>query len=117
MGLAVIAGGLYQVYKGFNDSFDRQFKTCAMTAKEVKWATQLGRFGTATRGLIFTIIGGLLFLSAYRSNSSQAVGIDTALATLLHQPYGIWLLGIAALGLIAFGMYSLLSAAWFRFAK
>jgi hypothetical protein len=43
--------------------------------------------------------------------------MDAALATLLHQPYGIWLLGIVAVGLIAFGVYSLLSAAWFRLKR
>jgi hypothetical protein len=43
--------------------------------------------------------------------------MDTALATLLHQPYGIWLLGIVAVGLIAFGFYSMLSALWFRLRR
>jgi hypothetical protein len=43
--------------------------------------------------------------------------MDTALATLMHQPYGIWLLGIVALGLIAFGFYSMLGALWFRLKK
>jgi hypothetical protein len=114
VGLAILAVGLYQVYQGFNSSFDKQFQTYAMTALEVKWANQLGRFGTATRGLILALVGGLLCLAAYQSNSSQAVGFDAALTTLKHQPYGVWLLGIVAVGLMAFGVYSMLSAAWFR---
>ncbi len=43
--------------------------------------------------------------------------MDTALATLMHQPYGLWLLGIVALGLVAFGLYSMLGAAWFRLRR
>jgi len=43
--------------------------------------------------------------------------MDTALATLMRQPYGIWLLGIVAVGLIAFGFYSMLSALWFRLKR
>jgi Domain of Unknown Function (DUF1206) len=117
VGLAVIAAGLYQVYQGINASFDRQFKTYAMTAQEVKLATQLGRFGTATRGLIIAVIGVLLVLAAYHSNSSQAIGFDPALTALRNQPYGIWLLGIVAFGLMAFGIYSMLSAAWFRLKR
>jgi len=117
IGLAVIAGGIQQIIAGFNASFDKQFRTYAMTAWEVKWATQLGRFGTATRGLIFAMVGGLLCLAAYRSNSSQAVGLDEALKTLLRQPYGIWLLGIVAVGLMAFGVYSMLTGVWFRMKK
>lgn len=117
IGLIVIAVGLYQIYQGFNSSFDKQFKTYAMTARQVKWATQLGRFGTATRGLILALVGGSLCVAAFRSNSSQAIGIDAALATLLRQPYGVWLLGIVAVGLVAFGGFSMLSAVWFRFKR
>ncbi len=117
VGLVFAAVGLYQVYQGFNASFDKQFQTYAMTAKELKWGTQLGRLGTATRGVIFAIIGGSLFMAAAQSNPSQPIGIDAALSTLQHQPYGIWLLGIAAVGLIAFGIFSMLSAVWFRLKR
>jgi hypothetical protein len=114
LGLAVMAGGLHQVYQGFKASFDKQFEPYAMTAKEIKWATQLGRVGTATRGIIFAIVGGLLCLAAYQSNPRQEFGIDAALIALRDQPYGIWLLGIVAVGLMAFGIYSMLTALWFR---
>jgi hypothetical protein len=114
IGLAVIAGGLQQIYEGFKSTFDKQFQAYAMTAQEVKWATQFGRFGTATRGVIFALVGGSLCLAAYEANASQRVGIDSALATLLRQPYGVWLLGIVAIGLMAFGVYSIASAIWFR---
>jgi len=117
LGLAVLAGGLYQIYLGFKAGFDRQFQIYALTAKEVKLATDVGRFGTAARGVVLAVVGGLISLAAYRANPGQAVGMDAALATLLHQPYGIWLLGIVAVGLIAFGINSLLSAAWFRLKR
>jgi hypothetical protein len=117
LGLVVLAGGLYQIYLGYKAGFDRQFQIYALTAKEVKLATDLGRFGTAARGVVFALVGGLITLGAYRANPSQPVGIDTALATLLHEPYGVWLLGIVALGLIAFGLYSMLSALWFRLKR
>jgi hypothetical protein len=117
IGLAVIATGLYQVYTGFKSSFDKQFSTYAMTAKEVKWATQLGRLGTATRGFVFALVGLLLCQAGFQSNSSQGIGIDSALTALLHQPYGIWLLGIVGVGLMAFGVFSMLSAVWFRMKR
>ena len=88
-----------------------------MTAGEIKIATQLGRFGTATRGLVFGLIGALLCLAAYQSNPNQPIGYDAVLRKILSQPYGIWLLGIVAVGLIAFGVYSMLSAAWFRLKR
>jgi hypothetical protein len=108
---------LYQIYLGFKAGFDRQFQTYALTPKEVKLATNMGRFGTAARGVVLAIVGGLIGRAAYQANPNQPVGMDTALATLKHQPYGIWLLGIVALGLIAFGVYSVLSALWFRLKR
>jgi hypothetical protein len=117
IGLAVLAGGLYQLYQGFTAGFDKQIKTYALTPKEVRLATNVGRFGTSARGVVFALVGGLISLSAYQANPSQPVGMESALATLMKQPYGIWLLGIVAVGLIAFGVYSLLSAAWFRIRR
>ena len=114
IGLAVIANGLYQIYLGFDAKFDRQYQTYAMTAQEVKVATQLGRFGTAARGFVFGLVGILVCTAAFQSNPSQPVGFDAALSSLMHQPYGVVLLGIVAVGLMAFGLYSMLSAVWFR---
>lgn len=117
IGLTVLGVGLYQIYLGFNAGFDKQFQTYALTPKEVKLATNVGRFGTSARGVVFAVVGGLIVLAAYQANPSQPVGMDAALGTLLHQPYGIWMLGVIAVGLVAFGFYSMLSAMWFRLKR
>jgi len=49
VGLIVVAVGLYQIYQGFKAGFERQFQTYALTPKEAKLATDVGRFGTAAR--------------------------------------------------------------------
>jgi len=117
VGLAFLAIGLYQIYQGFKNSFDKQFQTYAMTAQEVKVATPLGRFGVAIRGFVFALVGGSLVMAAYQANPNQAVGIDASLTALMRQPYGVWLLGIIAVGLMAFGVYSMLSVVWFRLKR
>ncbi len=117
IGLAVMVAGVYQVYLGISSKFERQFQIYALTPKEVQLTTNIARFGTAARGVVLAIVGSLVMLAAYRVNPSQPVGMDTALATLMHQPYGIWLVGIVALGLIAFGFYSVLGAVWFRLKR
>jgi Domain of Unknown Function (DUF1206) len=114
IGLGILIDGLYQIILGLDAKFDKQYKTYAMTPEEVHAATQLGRIGTAARGIVFAMVGGLILVAAVQSNPNQPVGIGAALSTLLRQPYGIWLLGLIALGLIAFGLYSMLSAVWFR---
>jgi Domain of Unknown Function (DUF1206) len=117
LGAAVLAGGLYQIYLGFSKDFNEQFKSYVLTSKEVKLTTSVGRFGTSARGIVFALVGALIVLAAFRANPSQPVGMDTALATLIHQPFGMWVLGIVAVGLISFGLYSMLGALWFRIKK
>jgi len=105
---------LYQIYLGVSSKFERQFQVYALSPKEIKLTTNIARFGTSARGVVLAVVGSLVMLAAYQANPSQPVGMDAALTTLLHQPYGVWLLGIVALGLIAFGFYSMLGAIWFR---
>jgi len=77
----------------------------------------MGRFGTVARGVVFVLIGIFVVLSAYHSDPSRAQGMDGALMALLREPYGPWLSGVVAIGLLAFGLYSLMNALWFRFKK
>ena len=117
IGLAAIAAGLYQCYLGIESKFEKQFKTYALTAENYRIAIQMGRFGTIARGIVFAIVGFFFFLAAYTASPGRAQGISGALDYLARQPYGLWLMGIVAVGLIAFGIYSLMTAAWFRLKR
>jgi hypothetical protein len=117
IGIAAIAAGLYQVYMGFKMDFDQHFKPYALQADQLRFAKQLGRYGTMARGIVFALAGYFVTLAAWQANAGQAKGVDGALDYLAKQPYGIWLLAIIALGLIAFGLYSFMSAAWLRLKR
>ena len=117
IGVAAIGAGLYQCYLGIESKFEKQFKTYALTPENYRIAIQMGRFGTIARGIVFAIVGFFFFLAAYTASPGRAQGIDGALNYLAKQPYGLWLMGIVAAGLIAFGVYSLMTAAWFRFKQ
>jgi hypothetical protein len=116
-GLIVMGSGLVQMMRGARDDFEQQFELYAMNSNYRKWLIRLGRFGTMARGLVFTLVGLFLFGAAYNHNASQAQGIDGVLAALLHQPYGPWLLGIVAAGLIAFGIYSAMNGILLRLKR
>jgi multidrug transporter EmrE-like cation transporter len=115
--LIIIGAGLLQIYQGVQRNFNRQFSSYTLNSNQQKWIVRLGRFGAAARGLVFTLIGFFLFLAAYHNDPSRAQGIEGVLASILRQPYGLWLLGIVALGLIAFGIYSALSGFWLRLKR
>ena len=115
--VCIIASGAIQIYRGVGPNFPLQYKPYALNDAQRKNITRIGRFGTAARGLVFTLVGVFLFLAAYNHDPSQAKGVDQVLAEMLKQPYGPWLLGIVALGLIAFGIYSALSGFWLRIKR
>ena len=81
-----------------------------MSPTERTWSKRLGRFGIAARGVVFCIIGLCLMLAALRSDASRVKGLGEALAVLAQQPFGPWLLGVVALGLIAYSIHSLVEA-------
>ncbi len=109
-GLAIAGMGGYQFYRAYSAKFRRKLKLQQMHYWEQKWAIRLGRFGFATRGVTFLIIGGFLILAAVQFDPQEARGLAGSLATLQQQPYGPWLLGIVAFGLIAYGIYMVFEA-------
>jgi hypothetical protein len=105
VGLVVIGFGLTQFYKGFTAEFRKKFDMSEMSGTEQTWATRAGRLGLIARGVVLAIIGGFFLQAAYQAEPSEARGLGAALSTLLQQPFGLWLLGIVAIGLIAYGAY------------
>lgn len=117
IGAIVLGVGIYQLYRGVRWNFDKQVKSYTLTSRQIKIIKIFGRFGTLARAIVFSLVGIFLLFAAYYSNVGEVKGIDGALLVILQQPYGHWLLGITALGLIAFGSYSLLSAFLLKFKK
>ncbi|MEO8856373.1 MAG: DUF1206 domain-containing protein [Burkholderiaceae bacterium] len=70
--------------------------------------------GYGARGALFGLIGALLVRAAWRHAPNQVAGISGALESLRHQPFGPWLLGIVAIGLIAFGLAQVAKARYRR---
>jgi len=114
IGLAAIIAGIYQVVSGIEMNYDEVFKPYALSPEQLRIARQVGRYGTIARGIVFALVGFFLALAGLQANPGYAQGFNGALKYLEDQPYGIYLLLIVALGLIAFGIYSFMSAAWFR---
>lgn len=109
-GLVVIGVGLSYLYEAYKTKFQRHFNLQLMSEGERRWTKRLGQFGIAARGVVFSIIGSFLVLAALRQNANEARGLAGALAALAAQPFGPWLLGTVALGLIAYSIYSLIEA-------
>ncbi len=109
-GALVIGVGFYVFYQAYTAKFCRKFKLSEMSDTEKTWATRIGRVGLAARGVVYSIIGFFLIQAARQAKSKQVRGLEGALDLLARQPYGRWLLGIVAIGLMAYGLYYVVQA-------
>jgi uncharacterized protein DUF1206 len=88
-----------------------------LKAQPRRIVTALGIAGYLARAVVFTMIGVFLTFAAIDARSHEATGLAGALRVIQGwQPYGSALLGLAAAGLIAFGVYGLAEAASRRIA-
>lgn len=110
LGLAacgVLAASGVQIWYGLSGGYRKRLSL--PTAHEA-WMHQVCRFGLVARGLVLVIIGGFLFYAAMTVSPEQAAGTAEALDYIYNLPFGRWLYGIMALGLVAFGAYGLIEA-------
>jgi len=105
VGIGVIVFGLAQLYKTWTGIFRDEGDLSGMSARRRRRAVWFGRFGAAGRGVVFAIIGVWLIVAAKNADPADARGLGGALDTLALQPYGPWLLGAAAGGFFAYGLY------------
>jgi hypothetical protein len=73
------------------------------------WVDPLMRFGFASRGVVYVIVGGLAFVAAV--DGGRTPDSRTALGALLQMPFGKILLGLIAVGLAAYSMWCFINAA------
>ena len=108
IGAAVIGLGFYQLYKAYKAKFRKEMDLSQVSNVQQNWIIAIGRFGLAARGVVFCIIGFFLIQAARQYDPSEVRGLGEALQVLQQQPYGPWLLGIVALGLVAYGIYMII---------
>jgi hypothetical protein len=113
-GLVVIGVGVYQGYKGVALKFLEDSRTERMGQGTETAFTTLGIVGHVARAVIFILIGYGLIKAAFEYSAKSAVGLDGALQKLAHGSAGPLLLGIVAVGFIAFALYSIADARYHR---
>jgi sulfite exporter TauE/SafE len=114
VGLVIVVAGLVLVAEGVRRKFMNYLELSQMSRRTRRLVERLGMVGTAARGVVFALAGVLVTEAAVTYQPSKAGGIDKALLTLRNQPFGGFLLILAALGLIIFGVYGLCEARWRR---
>jgi hypothetical protein len=110
VGAILIGVALYQGYKGLSKKFLEDSNTAQMSRDVQRTFTAIGIFGHLARMVVFGLIGYGLIKAAVNYNPRNAVGLDGALGQVADLSYGPLLLGVVAVGLIGFALYSIADA-------
>ena len=114
VGLGIIGVGLVQFYLAYSGKCCDSLQTSELSQAQERLVRAAGRIGFSARGIAFAIIGVLLLVAAVHARSDEVRGLGGALATLAQQPFGPWLLGIVASGLVVYGAFMMVKARYGR---
>ena len=108
-GLVIIGIGLWNAYQGIAKKFEDEWRTGESETAQ-KWGRRAGVAGHLSRAVVFTLIGIFVIKASVEYEPSEAIGLDGALHKVATAPYGPYLLGIVAAGLICYALFCFVDA-------
>ena len=103
IGLLIFGIGVGYVVRGATKRFARDIQTPSGPAGDA--TITLGVVGYIAKGIALGIVGVLFVVAAVTLDPAKANGLDGALLTLRGLPFGVFILFLVAVGLIAYGVY------------
>lgn len=94
-----------QVVRLIRGRFMDMFEDTDMEVAESRLVKIAARAGFMARAVVVILIAWFLWRAGITSDAEKAGGMSKALAALLEQPFGPWLVGATAIGLFAEGVY------------
>lgn len=112
VGLVVIGVGIYFAQQGVRRDIYGQLDESRLGPRLRPPVAALGVFGNTARGVVIGLAGIFVVAAAITADPQNSTGLDGALRTLAHEPFGPWVLCLAGAGLIAFGIFGTAEAVW-----
>ena len=112
-GLALIVAGVGAafIWKGATAGFMKYFQC---PGQIMRWLKPLSQFGLIARGVVFLIVAFLIVTGGSAYDSESRPGLQEALKAVQGWAFGWIILLVIAVGLLAFGLYSLAEARYRR---
>ena len=109
VGLILLVVAAIQLYRSLLGDVRRDWRLDPL-GDDGHWAIRIGRFGLAARAVVLGVSGALVVQAARAYDPSRAGGVREVLRALGRHYASGWLLGLVALGLVAFGVFGLVEA-------
>ncbi|MFW6326983.1 MAG: DUF1206 domain-containing protein [Bacteroidota bacterium] len=103
--LAFFGRAIFQLYRGLSGKYANKLAAIDMDERARQVLLKAGLVGYVARAVVIGIIGSLFLEAAIEHNSSEAGSTEEAFAVLQQSFAGPLLLGIVALGLVAYGAF------------
>jgi hypothetical protein len=115
VGLAGVAGamlGAVLAWRAVQRKHAERLEDYRVPSSLKRPAVTVGVVGLVGRAGVVALIGVFLVDAAVRFDPSEAKGLDGALQVLAMQPYGRVLLGVVAVGVLGYALWSLVETLW-----
>ena len=114
VGIGVLALAGWEIWKAWKSDLDDRLDLSRLSKGTQKLIVQLSRFGMVARAVAMVVIGVFLIIAAVRAKPDEARGLGSALSALQESPLGWPLLGVVAIGFIAYGVFQVIEARYRR---
>ncbi|MGB3774315.1 MAG: DUF1206 domain-containing protein [Leeuwenhoekiella sp.] len=106
--LCIAGKGIFQIYKAYSGKFREDVNESDLSSKEQEALVKAGKVGFTSRGIVSLIVAFLLFKVAIGSGGSGNGKV--AAFDFLQNTFGAWVMGLVALGLVAYAIYMFIQA-------
>jgi hypothetical protein len=102
--------GIVQIMEALDGRLEPDLDASTLRHRAGSWAVPTARAGIGARGVLLVLLAIGIVRAGMVRRASEAGGLDAALWIVRTMPQGMLLLGAAAAGLLAYGVYQLLHA-------
>ena len=110
IGAGVVGIGIFFVVKGVRANFHDDLEPRDVGPISLEAIVVFGRVGWVGRGVVLVLVGWFVASAAVRFRPSDAHGLDGSLREVTELAIGPFIVGGAALALVAYGLFCVVSA-------
>ncbi len=111
-GVVVVAVGAVLAWRAVACKHSERLEHYRLPDRLRRPAVVVGVVGLLGRAGVVALLGGFVISAAVRFDPEGAAGLDGALQALATAPYGPVLLGLAAVGVLGYALWSAIETVW-----